>query len=135
MGVPPIVPRRRHQDGSIDILCSSCGKVISQAGYKGFSTAICYECATGNPQPLTMQQQIEIRLDNEVESLYNMEQMRDDVGFTSALIRANGFARAIVQKVKQILKPNSSIAVAKKKKRKPLFERGDAENVREDISD
>jgi hypothetical protein len=91
--------RKANYDGSVDVACSLCAKVIaSKQNYRGFSTAICAECA---------------RSDDALPVIPDGEQpfSVDDM-FGPNNFKATGFKR-ITEKVVQMIRNKVS-----KKKRK-----------------
>lgn len=108
-------PRQVNADGSTNIICSVCGKIIGPAMFRGFTSAICEECHTGRVSPYS---QMAEEMDH--LPLYNTEEeeTREDserVGLVQYLFRAIGFGK------KKSPEPGQSEVTAKRKKRRGLF--------------
>jgi hypothetical protein len=100
--------RKLGNDGTVEIFCRICERFISRQPYRGFSTAICYWCATGIPRPLEEDPTpASVNLYNESES--------DRQGLAGFVFKAVGFLKKIATS------KTTSEKVAGAKKRKPLF--------------
>jgi phage FluMu protein Com len=119
--------RGANSDGTVDIRCWTCGAFICKAQYRGFSTAICQKCqGVDVPEPVKAEE----------PSLYNKEELSRFGGkivetMRSAILRALGFKTARPEEVLTapgaVVDETSSKAVAKSKRRRPLFGGGTKE--------
>lgn len=119
MGAPyvPISGRRLNTDGTINVMCRVCERVISRELYRGFSTAICLKCQGLLEQGKSVE---EILAATKKEEETQAADLYNDVG----TFKVTGIGPRIKQVVAQVKQR------AQARKRPPLFAEKDPKPVK-----
>ena len=125
--------RIRNPDGTVNIHCRKCGHYICTMSFNGIRTALChYCCETGETRPLTPQEELLNSLytpTGTIEQSVNRQKKKfnilDLVINTFQALGFGGKTREPEINQEEVVYPTtdneSSKAVAKRKKREPIF--------------
>ena len=133
-GSPEQNPSRikiRNADGTVNIHCFKCGHFICTMSPVGIFTSLCHWCATGEPRPLTPQEELLQQIYSEdqgtIEQLAKPKTKFNILEMMVNTFEAIGFGRRKKSRINkdEIQYPTSdnetSVSVARRKKREPIF--------------
>ena len=132
--------RRVRSDGTLTVACFKCGRIVSNIGNFKAATALCYECSTGNPQPVQVpiidgRPRPDLMDEELLDALFEGEEkpVKKKKRF-SPIDLAVGAFRVLTSRKKKLTPiidkeevdygtadKESSIEIAKRKKRTPIF--------------
>jgi hypothetical protein len=129
----PLRIRTRNPDGTCNVHCRKCGYFICTMSSRGFQTALCHYCHTGEIRPLTPREELlkTLYTDPDEGTIEKLARPKNKFNVLDLMINtfsAIGFGNKKEKQIDQeavkypTADAESSKAVAKRKKREPIFQ-------------